>query len=276
MESSDSEVHHPLRAGTASSSAAMKQEEDEQVSHEVQFHSSNDKGLYKGASDYHNIRLDEVMPSIHLPELEPNIILPCRVGIFGPSQCGKSSFILQLLKYRSVCFSKEFDQIFYCMPESGSRNKYDYIESLKDVCPEIVPVHGIPSFQSEILADGKEDKLVILDDLSSGLLNEKANIELMKHDSHHSRISMIYTSQNYYENSKFAKSFQRQLTHKVIFDPSTELTVLKNISQQIFGSPNYLQLCMSQVVNAYPSDRLHYLLIGMYSRTIKMNSTDIN
>jgi len=234
-------------------------------SHVVQFHTEEDSDLFAGTSDYNNLRLTDVMPTINLPECEPNITLPCRLGVFGPSQCGKSSFIKQLIKHRNVCFSAPFDKIYYCMPESGSRNKSEYLESLRSVCPDIMTFHGIPSFKSEMMGDGSENKLVILDDLSSGLLNEKANVEMMTHDSHHSRISIIYSSQNYYESSKFAKSFQRQLTHKVIFDPATELTVLKNISLQIFGSPTYLPQCMARVVNAYASDRLHYLLIGMYT-----------
>lgn len=254
---------------SAASTSAQADGQDTGSSHVVQFHSDQDSDLFAGNSPYDNLRLDDVMPTVNLPELEPNIILPCRMGIFGPSQCGKSSFIKQLLKYRDVCFSRSFDQIYYCMPESGSRNKQSYLEELRGVCPNIMTFHGIPSFKSEMMADGNEDKLVILDDLSSGLLNEKANVEMMTHDSHHSRISVIYSSQNYYESSKFAKSFQRQLTHKVIFDPATELTVLKNISLQIFGSPNYLQLCMSQVLTAYAADRLHYLLIGEYSKVIK-------
>ena len=232
-------------------------------SQQVQNHNSDgDKDLWKGASYYDNIRLDTVMPSLHLPELEPNITVPCRLGIFGPSQCGKSTFVKQLLKYRDVCFSRQFDQVYYCMPESGSVNKQSFLQELRDVCPTIMVFHGIPSFRQEMLVDGKEDKLVILDDLSAGLLNEKANVDMMTHDSHHSRISVIYSSQNYYENSKFANSFQRQLTHKVIFDQATELTVLRNISTQMFNSPNYLQLCMNHVLHAYASDRLHYLLIG--------------
>ena len=84
-------------------------------SQQVQNHNTDeDKDLWKGASYYDNLRLDSVMPSIHLPELEPNITVPCRLGIFGPSQCGKSTFIKQLLKYRNMCFSGSFDQVYYC------------------------------------------------------------------------------------------------------------------------------------------------------------------
>ena len=163
-------------------------------SQQVQNHNTDeDKDLWKGASYYDNLRLDSVMPSIHLPELEPNITVPCRLGIFGPSQCGKSTFIKQLLKYRNVCFSGSFDQVYYCMPESGSINKQSFLEELKEVCPHIIPLNGIPNFREEMLVDGKEDKLVILDDLSAGLLNEKANVDMMTHDSHHSRC-LLYTS----------------------------------------------------------------------------------
>ena len=71
---------------------------------------------------------------------------PLLVGVIGPSQVGKSSFILKLIKYRDLCFDSEFKRIMYIFPKiDASPMRGDYCRQLADVCPQIEFRNTLPS-----------------------------------------------------------------------------------------------------------------------------------
>lgn len=63
------------------------------------------------------------------------------------SQSGKSTFLLNLVKFRQAIFNTSFHQIYYCLPPESHPSKRLYIEELQKYCPELDVVHGLPKYQ---------------------------------------------------------------------------------------------------------------------------------
>lgn len=81
-------------------------------------------------------------------------------------------------------------------------------------------------------------------------------------DSHHCNISVVIISQNYFEKSRFNKSFQRQFSEKVLFYDRTDALQLNIISRQIFpGKAHFLQSVFKWLHKHRPFDPLKYVLI---------------
>ena len=99
--------------------------------------------------------------------------------IYGPSECGKSTFIYNLLKYRDSVFAKKFTRIIYCMPEQTEGSRAAYIASLREICENISIEEGLPDLHNHSLKSDSEPKLLILDDLSTALLRHSDYVQLM-------------------------------------------------------------------------------------------------
>jgi len=203
--------------------------------------------------------------TVTLDEHEPRFIVPFRCGIFGPSESGKSTLIRDLLKYRDIVFNQEFQRIIYCLPCQTQHSRMEYVDSLREVCINVEIREGLPDLNSHCFKNKTEHKLLILDDLSKSVVNSADYLSLMTQGSHHFNISLIYTSQNYFEKSVHGKTFHRQLSMKIVFEDKSDMSVLQNMSRTIFGKVGYLSSAMELLKKSYPKDKSYYLVIGNYS-----------
>ena len=210
-----------------------------------------------------NINFNATVSEIQCEANYPNIRIPCRCGIFGPSESGKSTFIYKLIKFQNLVFSDTFDRIIYCMPNNTEDSRREYIAELRSICSNIYIVEGLPNLQDYFIKDNREKKLLILDDLSTQVISSRDYQELMTQGSHHYNVSVVYTSQNYFEKSpKYGKTFHRQLTVKVLFEDVSDISVMKNVSSQMFESASYLQRCLEIKKKSFSGDKNHYLVLG--------------
>ena len=73
------------------------------------------------------------------------MVQPFRLMVTGPSTSGKSSFILNLVKFRSQMFSEQFGRILYCRPDTdNTRHVLDYEEKLREEFDNLEVVKGLP------------------------------------------------------------------------------------------------------------------------------------
>lgn len=108
---------------------------------------------------------------IHVSEDFLRIHCPCRVLLSGPSQVGKSRLIFDLLKYRHLAFSEQFDRIIMCIPENArhSITNRRMEEDLRSICEKIEIVEGLPNYAQLGLFEsyGNSHTLIIIEVLLS-------------------------------------------------------------------------------------------------------------
>lgn len=87
---------------------------------------------------------------------------------------GKSSLILEMLKFRKQLFTTEYSKIIYCVPEKHLDNQRTFLASLSRVCPELEVRGGQINFGD--IRGNTLPKMVIFDDyqlsMNSQLLDE--------------------------------------------------------------------------------------------------------
>jgi hypothetical protein len=91
------------------------------------------------------------------------------------------------------------------------------------------------------------------------MLNDPFMNRTMTQSSHQKNVSIIFTSQNYYEKSS-TKTIIRQCNYKVFFN--MEKALLSKIGGQIEPvKPSMLVDCFQMLQKAFPRDKHRYILI---------------
>jgi pantothenate kinase-related protein Tda10 len=98
-------------------------------------------------------------------ELDANINCfqnPFILGIAGPTLCGKSTFILNLLQHRESLMTTKFSRIIYRLPTSDlhSEKRQEYLARLRAAIPGIEIETGLP--KASDIRFNNLPKLVIL------------------------------------------------------------------------------------------------------------------
>jgi hypothetical protein len=109
--------------------------------------------------------------------------------ISGPSESGKSRFILDLIKYREVVFDKKFQRIIYACPDNFNLDRHNYCLTLQQLFPDMEIITKLPNV-SDIVAEDSKHTLFIVDDMAVEFLNNKAVLQLFFQFSHHENISL--------------------------------------------------------------------------------------
>lgn len=152
---------------------------------------------------------------------------------------GKSVLIKEILRYRRQLFTTEFSAIFYCMPEAPfNASTQKYVEELKHICPDIQIIENLPGL--ELLQSSELPKLFVLDDLMESIFSTPYMSEFFTRTSHHFSNSIIFTSQNYF-NNKRDLTITRNLSYKLIFYKTGELTYMSSICRQFSRDPSFLE-----------------------------------
>lgn len=153
---------------------------------------------------------------------------PCSILVVGPSSCGKTVFVEQLLKERSALFDGTSATVCYCygawQPKFQSMKKQG-----------IRFFHGIPEPDS-IPRWFKSGGLLILDDLMDEGGNDKTVLDLFTKYSHHNNVTVVYLCQDMFPPGKYAKTISRNAHYVVAFKNPRDQLGVRNLALQAFPS----------------------------------------
>lgn len=155
----------------------------------------------------------------------------------GPTMAGKTLLIMEMLKHRKQLFTTEFDRIFYFMPMNLRSQQDDFIKKLEAVVPRIQIEHSAPKI--EMFNYSNLAKLIVLDDMMGQIFTDQEYEDLFTQYSHHTSLSIIFTSQNYFA-AKASRTIMRQLPYKIIFNDRGQPSYIESISKQITGKTQAL------------------------------------
>lgn len=192
---------------------------------------------------------------------------PFSMSISGPSQCGKSEFIFNLIKFRSDVVTADYKRIIYCQSNCYSVKNVELINRLRSEFEPLEVVTGLPDINELQLTFNNEPALLILDDLMSEIVNSKKMVDIATVHSHNYNLSVIFVLQNFYAQGKFSITLQRNSQYKVIFYNRADVLERRSLSNQLAGSANFFTKCYDYLMDQFPQSPSFYILIDAHNRS---------
>lgn len=178
----------------------------------------------------------------------PTLKGPFTSVIAGPTGCGKSYFVRDLLRHRREMFSPVPDRVIWC---------YGIHQSLYDEIPDVTFVEGFPSNLQDLF---DRYTLVIVDDLMSELGNNKRLTHLFTRGSHHMNVSIMFITQNFFHKGKEMREITLNAHYLILFKNRRDMSQLTNIGRQLY--PRHLKFFQEVFADA-TKNPYSYLMIDL-------------
>lgn len=175
---------------------------------------------------------------------------PFTAIIAGPTSSGKSWFIKRFLKEINCLVNGSIDEVIYCIPEGQVVDTEMSYTTLYEGIPDV-----------SMFTDLKP-RLVILDDLM-----REANgdlVDLFTKGSHHYNLSVIFVTQNIFNQGKGRRDISLNAHYIVCFKNPRDKQQILHLSKQISPeNPRYIQ----DAYNDATSKPYGYLLFDLRQTT---------
>ena len=135
---------------------------------------------------------------------------PARVILGGSSRTGKTEFIRKTLKYK--LFDFQFSNIYYFYPGISFGPPVQWENEIE---AEFQYICGLPS--EAFFRSVPENSLIIIDDQWSQLITSEEVKMLFKVYSGKRNLSVMVTTQNYFEGGNSSRTIRNNTTHFVLF-----------------------------------------------------------
>lgn len=183
----------------------------------------------------------------------------CTVQLIGPSRCGKSTFISQLLKHKERSFSDKFERIIFCIPPKTLHLKLDYFERVKQSVPHLEICEGLPTMTA---ISCMKNSLLIIEDMYDLCVRSRTIFDCFIHTSHHNSLTLICSAQQPYMSGPFSTSISRNAQYKVIWRDYADESTFVSMGRAIFPhDPLFLLRAIHTVYKINPENFLKYLFI---------------
>ena len=183
-------------------------------------------------------------------EFDPRLKHPFTCMVVGPTQCGKTRFVLELIR-RSSSIHPPPERIVWC---------FGCYQDLFRNVDGVEFVEGVPDMN--ILDGGKKRTLLIIDDLMSE--TDSRMTKTSTKGSHHLNCSVIYISQNLFNKGKENRNICLNTHYLVLFKNPRDFAQILHLGRQIF--PDAIKYFKESFADAtsLPYD---YLLIDLRTTT---------
>ena len=144
---------------------------------------------------------------------------PYTAILAGPTSCGKSTFIKKFLHFINEMVDEQFFEIIYCLPEDQPVEKY---------FSRFRVIRGVPDIS--IFADLKP-RLVVIDDLMRETNSDV--VDLFTKGSHHFNVSIMYVTQNIFNQGKGRRTISLNAHYIVAFKNPRDRIQIQTLSRQV-------------------------------------------
>ena len=188
--------------------------------------------------------------------------VPSSICVTGPSQSGKSEWIVRLIQNRHQLFATDFQEIIYCIPENLYHHQNPIFEKIRTYFPTAQLIAGLPDTLKLNLTFDTQPKLLIIDDLMSEFLASYDMVKLLSIEVHHYNITTIFTLHNLFAPSKYGRTHARNVNYKVLFCNRLDLREARNISLQICNQPNFIAESFDFLNREFPTEPAYVVVDG--------------
>ena len=153
------------------------------------------------------------------------------ICLIGSTGSGKTRWVYRLMRHLPEMFEgAQIDKILYCYGVYQS-----LFDEMKQTVLNIEFQEGIPSRQDiEILAEGQNHCLLVLDDLMSQVVASETMQELFCQFCHHKNISVVYLTQNLYQGGKCARTIALNTSALVLMKSMRNASQIRCLATQIY------------------------------------------
>jgi len=130
---------------------------------------------------------------------------PFTAVVPGPTSCGKTAWVLKLVRNASQMIDPPLSRIHYC---------YREYQSIFDHYSLVIFREGLPQMTDDVF-DGSQPTMLVIDDLISETIQLVADI--FTKILHHCNISRIYMTQSVFHKNKFARTISLNAHYLVLF-----------------------------------------------------------
>ena len=146
--------------------------------------------------------------------------------VAGPTSCGKSSWVAELLKNRRKIIPRP-EKVYWC---------YSEWQKLYETISDVEFVEGMINIKS---LDKKLKTLIIVDDLMSE--KDDTLTKLFTKDSHHRNISVVYITQNIFDQKTGRRTMSLNSQYMIAFKNPRDRGQISTLAGQMFPSqPGYM------------------------------------
>ena len=86
-----------------------------------------------------------LIQQVNLSDDDLKFQTPAAICISGPSQCGKSSFIVKLIQNRDKLFNQTFTRLYYCQPANLCIRSNPIFDEICQSYPLAELICGLPN-----------------------------------------------------------------------------------------------------------------------------------
>lgn len=171
--------------------------------------------------------------------------------VSGPTQCGKTTFIMKLISNTQTIIEPPPERIVYCYGE--------YQHTFDSVRDRVEFHEGLPDVRQ---FDGRSRTLLILDDLMAEADDSVANV--FTKISHHRDVSVIFLTQNLFHKNKHMRTISLNAHYLVLFKNPRDVTQFATLARQMYSKNWHFAV---EAFNDATSQPHSYLLIDLKSNT---------
>ena len=186
---------------------------------------------------------------------------PYSMIVVGPSQCGKTHFVHQLLTHKCTTYpNKKPVRVVWCYNQW--QPQYDEIQ--RDLGSNIRFFQGVPELEED-LREIKTSKhtIFVLDDLMAQAKDSPVVSKLFT-QGRHRNASVILLLQNMFPKGKYNTDISRNATYKVLFRSPGDRKQIDIMAEQTFAKdrPRFMQAYHRETAQPYG-----YIVVDNHPRT---------
>ena len=182
---------------------------------------------------------------------------PCSsMVVSGSSGSGKTTWVYRLLQNLNLIYLDGPKSVLYCY--GIHQDKFDDMERELD---NISFHKGIPSKEEiDEFTSSNTHNLIILDDLMDQVTQNIDMLLLFTQGCHHRKLSVIYITQNLYQQNKYARTMSLNTWYLILFRNLRDASQIQTLGRQIF--PNKPKLLVEAYQDCMKTP-FNYLVIDM-------------
>jgi len=183
---------------------------------------------------------------------------PTTILVAGPTQAGKTEFVIQLLREKSYLLTPEPDCIHWAF---GQKNEKQ-MAAVQAIDSSITFSEGFPDLNC---FDSSKNNLLILDDLMDEIGKSQECSNLFTRGSHHNNITVIGIIHNLFNQQKFMRTLSINTRYYILLKSPRDLQQIATFGRQIF--PQYKNFLVSALDQATQMHDFGYLVVDLHTQT---------